>query len=129
MRYFLTTILSIIYLVVSSGFAINLHYCMNKLHSWELGVSEKDQCGKCGMKSQKKNSCCRDEVKLVKLQQDTLTAKATVFNFGFSALAAATSFYVLLPFKSFESFTAHPIHGPPLIHKQDTYLRNCVFRI
>jgi hypothetical protein len=65
MKKFLTAILAIIYLVVSSGFTLNTHYCMGKIASVDL--FQHDKCGKCGMK-QSTGGCCKDEVKVVKLQ-------------------------------------------------------------
>ena len=58
-------ILAIIYLGVSSGIAMNIHYCMGKLYSVDL-MHSNDKCSKCGMKNSK-NSCCNDKFKIVKL--------------------------------------------------------------
>jgi len=81
------------------------------------------------MKSEKDNSCCRDEVKLVKLQQDTLSAKATVYFFGLPALAASTTPFLLQSFTITKQVDDFHLNGPPPIGSQDTYLKNCVFRL
>lgn len=57
-------ILAVIYLTVSSGVAMNIHYCMGKVASVDL-MHNTDKCGKCGMKT--KGGCCKDEFKIVKL--------------------------------------------------------------
>jgi len=64
MKKFLVTILAIVYLGVSSGVAMTIHYCMGKVSSVEL-LKHKDNCSKCGMKSG--SGCCTDEFKIVKL--------------------------------------------------------------
>ncbi len=64
MKKLLVAILAIVYLGVSSGVAMTIHYCMGKVSSVEL-VTHSDKCGKCGMKSN--GGCCKDEFKIVKL--------------------------------------------------------------
>jgi len=129
MKKFTASILLVIYFVVSTGFTVNLHYCMNKFHSWELGASEKDSCEKCGMTTKKSNGCCHDEVKVMKLQQDQVSAATAVYLFSAPAIPVSfVSEFLLLVTKAV-SIQEDRIHGPPLINKQDTYLNNCVFRL
>lgn len=65
MKKILVTILAFIYLGVSSGIAMNIHYCMGKISSIDM-LHNTDKCGKCGMKLGHKG-CCKDEFKIVKL--------------------------------------------------------------
>ena len=123
-----SSILLIIYFVVSTGFTVNMHYCMDKFHSWELGASEIEKCSECGMET-KANACCRDEVKVVKLQQDVFKAQAIAYNFSLPVLVANTTSFILLPFQNVQLNPVHFSHSPPLLSKPDTYLVNCVFRI
>ncbi len=128
MKQAFASILLMIYFVVSTGFTVNMHYCMDKLHSWELGATENEKCGECGMET-KANACCRDEVKVIKLQQDVYKAQAIAYNFSLPVLVANTTSFLLLPFQNVQSEAVHFSHGPPLLNKQDAYLLNCVFRI
>ena len=66
MKKIVVTILAFIYLGLSSGIALNVHYCMGKVSSLDLFQNAKDKCGKCGMKSGS-SGCCSDEFKIVKL--------------------------------------------------------------
>src|SRR5580765_6525008 len=66
MKKFIVAILAILYLGVSSGIAMEIHYCMGKKAGVELYGSDNDKCGKCGMKG--KSGCCSDEHKFYKLQ-------------------------------------------------------------
>lgn len=129
MKSVLTTILLAVYFIVNTGFVVNLHYCMDRYHSWELGTSEKEKCGTCGMKNSTSNDCCRDEVKLVKLQQDQVQAKALKVHFALPELILNTSSFLILPFQNYTSDSFCPDPLPPLLGKQDTYLKNRVFRI
>ena len=101
---------------------------MNKVDSIELGDTGKDECNKCGMHIEDSNGCCKNDVKLMKLEVDQ--SVTTVLSTDFSL-------HLLLPLTT-QLFTAalqntiqedYPLsHGPPL-SKQDTYLKNCVFRL
>jgi hypothetical protein len=64
MKKITVAILAVIYLAVSSGVAINVHYCMGKVASIDL-MHSNEKCGKCGMKTS--GGCCKDEFKIVKL--------------------------------------------------------------
>ncbi|MDB5251753.1 MAG: hypothetical protein JWP27_922 [Flaviaesturariibacter sp.] len=125
----LAAILLLAYFMVSTGFTVNLHYCMNKFQSWDVGAA-KEKCGRCGMKVRKASGCCRDEVKVVKLQQDVLGAAAIVYDLTAPAVVGNAFFYAdIVPHADRQPSLAPLPHGPPMIGRQDTYLRNCVFRI
>jgi len=81
MKRLVTLFIALIYLVMSTGFVMNSHYCMGKLSSIELGVSEAKKCI-CGMRidSAKKNKCCHSKIEVVKLEDShKLTTSAVVF--------------------------------------------------
>ncbi len=64
MKRILVTILAIIYLGVSSGVAMTIHYCFGKLSSVDI-FHHTGKCSKCGMKTNV--GCCTQEFKIVKL--------------------------------------------------------------
>lgn len=65
MKKITVAILAIVYLAVSSGVAVTVHYCMGKIASVNMDHTS-DKCGKCGMKTS--DGCCKDEFKIVKLE-------------------------------------------------------------
>ena len=72
MRRVLVVIIATLYLAVSSGFTVHVHYCMSKYVGTELWHPQSDDhaCESCGMKkSSEGNGCCKDEHKTVKLEQ------------------------------------------------------------
>jgi hypothetical protein len=101
---------------------------MDKIQSWELSATDDKKCDLCGMDRQG-SGCCRDEVKVLKLQQDVFKAQAIAFQFSLPILVSHTTSYLLLPFQNVKTADQYLSHSPPLINKQDTYLDNCVFRI
>ena len=128
MKKTVSAILLIIYLGATSGIAINLHYCMNRFDSIQLGATKTEICGKCGMHTEDANGCCHDEVKIIKLQDDQQSASLHYQFISPEALAVNFPLFVNEPLiVAGEKFSVNN-HSPPL-SKQDTYLQNCVFRI
>lgn len=128
MKKLFASILLLVYFTVSIGFVVSIHYCMNKVDSVQLGDTSSDECMKCGMHIEDSGGCCKDDVKMVKLQSDQAFAKITAPDFSFHLLPQTFSESDL--FTSYQSpEERHPLaHGPPL-SEQDTYLQNCVFRL
>ena len=60
-------IIAVLYLAVSSGLAVQIHHCMGKIADFSFGPSKTDKCTSCGM-PKSAGSCCKDELKFVKLQ-------------------------------------------------------------
>ena len=120
-------ILSFVYLVMSGGVAMNLHYCMGRLNNIDYAYHDNDHCGKCGMKTA--NGCCHNEFKLIKVADDQqLTNKQ----------AAVDQPIVLLPVSAIDLsksssgsciISAVPCLSPPGFHQPAGYLLHCVFRV
>ena len=66
MKKILAGILALMYLTVTSGIAMEIHYCMGKKAGIEFYGSSSEVCGMCGMQEDK-TGCCHDEHKFVKL--------------------------------------------------------------
>ena len=128
MKKLLASILLLVYFTVSTGFVVSIHYCMNKVDSVQLGDASSDECNKCGMHIESSGGCCKDDVKMVKMQADQSFVK--IIAPDFSLALTPPVFYE----SYFTAYTNSPeeryplAHGPPL-SKQDTYLQNCVFRL
>ena len=115
-----------IYLAVSSGIVICLHYCMDRFDSAAIGTSSSDECGKCGM--HKDDGCCKDEVMVVKLQTSHIASPAITMDFPELAVQTIGTEFLLASFRNFNNANHLIAHSPPL-SEQDTYLSNRVFRI
>lgn len=118
------------YLAFSSGVIINSHYCMNRLASTQLFQTGSKECGKCGMHIDDSHGCCRDEVKMVKMDDDQKVSASV------SLEIAALKMPVQIPSEFISaSFINVPLQEsldeqpPPLLKGQETYIRHCVFRI
>lgn len=114
-------------MTVSSGVAMEIHYCMGKRAGVDFYNTADDKCDRCGMK-EKKGGCCKDEHFFYKLAD----AHKNVTNdyYGFASPVVLTTHYFIslaadIPLAANTSFInkAPPRDGPPM------FIRNCVFRI
>lgn len=70
-------------MLVSSGIAMEIHYCMGKEAGVDFFASRSDKCGKCGMEEQNKAGCCKDDHHFFKLSDDHKNVSNDVsFNIG-----------------------------------------------
>lgn len=130
MKKIIATIALSAYLLVTCGFIINAHYCMDRLASVHFFGDTPERCGECGMDMHQNDGCCRDESGVIQLRQDQVKIPVTTFELP------AIQFTAELP----SGFIAAPVlavlpgrhfvnHSPPLLSMQDVYLQNRVFRI
>lgn len=128
MKKLFTGILTMVYMTVSSGIAIEIHYCMGKKAGFELYGSANEQCGKCGMK-ENKTGCCHDEHKFVKLQD---SHKNVVNDLSFETKQAiVVTSYALYNWQAMAdvAHTAVNNNSPPDYTGPSVCVLNCVFRI
>lgn len=105
---------------------------MGKLAGWSFNYTETATCPKCGMEkcSKKKNDCCKDEHKLLKIDA---TQKIIECNLHFTPLLAIVipHSYTLLHDMALPSVTEeHPNNNaPPRKKTIPLYITNCTFLI
>ena len=128
MKKGIASILLILYVAFSSGVIINLHYCMNRFDSAQLGAAIADYCTKCGMHTSKSNGCCHDTVKIIKIDDDHQAGGYSIKFQDVSGIYVEKNYTPELQVTN-NSFTNYTINHSPPINEQDTYLQNCVFRI
>lgn len=119
-----------LYLGMSTGVVVNFHYCMDRLASTQFFGQEAEVCGQCGMHMDEAMGCCRDEVKVVKMEDDQRVTVAEMLVIQAPALlpvAYANYFDEFLPDRINKGSLNN--HSPPLLSEQDTYLQNSVFRL
>lgn len=130
MKRLIALISFVCYFVVTTGFVVNSHYCMNRLASVHFFETKTEVCGLCGMETHESNGCCRDEVLVVKLAIDQSTAEAATFSLPALEMPVAEhASFIYSPIFNVGKERHFHNHSPPLLSMQDTYLRINVFRI
>ncbi len=130
MKKIFILVISLLYLSMSTGIALNIHYCMNRVASVSLHTGEQDEdaCGTCGM-GKADSHCCKDVTKVVKLSDNHQPSKI-VFAL-FSLPADLNIFYtdLILPVQGFSAIPQLTYWPPPPRELNQLYLANSVFRI
>jgi hypothetical protein len=114
--------------MLSTGFSVELHYCMGRFVGINFHSSQNEKCARCGM-TEKKGGCCNDEVKFFKLADNFKNNNSTLSSIEYKAILPTTQLEIPLVAPYLISFsTIHlPLnpeqYGPPL------FVRNRVFRI
>jgi hypothetical protein len=130
MKKVIASIALVCYLSVSCGVVINFHYCMDRLASTDFFGSEVKRCGKCKMDLHKSKGCCREEVKIIKMNDDQKTGPS--MSYGIASLdipVHITSDFIAAPFFVVRETRHYQNHSPPILGDDDIYLQNRVFRI
>lgn len=128
MKKIIIAISALVYMAVSSGIAMEIHYCMGKKAGVEFYGSGSDKCGKCGMKDTNKG-CCHDEHKFYKLNDSHKTASNDI-NFAPGEMAILNDQF-LYDWKMPENIALAAInnHSPPGNTEPSACIMNCVFRL
>jgi hypothetical protein len=132
MRKLIVFILAILYLGLSTGATVHMHFCMGKMvGSNFFHNNQSDLCSKCGMqKKAAKGKCCKDENKTVKIELDQ---KLSVLVNHIDDLTPILIFhnhfnyYSTLINSSIKEVSYS--NAPPVAFKNPIYIRNCVYRI
>ena len=117
--------LMMLYVVTVSGFALNLHYCFDRLSS--VKIDAQASCGKSLQTSKMK--CCKDKHFEIKVndthQAGSPTFWGKFFTFGFPVLS-----FVNPLFSPQDHFIQSlPERGPPRSPHVPIFLKNNIFRI
>lgn len=121
-------ILAFLYLAVSSGIALELHYCMGEKAGMELYGSSSETCGKCGM-TDKDSGCCHDEFKFYKIS-DSHKIVSNDIDLTASSIAVITDYNIYdwqMPINI--AIPAVNNNSPPDDTGPSSRIMNCVFRL
>jgi hypothetical protein len=126
-KKFLLAIATVIYMALSCGIAMEIHYCMGSKAGVDFYGAAKDKCSKCGMKEKK--GCCHDEYKFYKID-DAYKNVSNNISFATPEVAIITTTPLFnWQVTSTEVVTACHINAPPEYTGPSACIMNCIFRI
>jgi hypothetical protein len=120
-------VLTVLYLITVTGFALNLHYCGKLLTAVKIDAPAKG----CNDPMSGKMKCCKDKQLVVKIKDAHQTEPASVlgkvFNLQLSRLpfiGIAFNTPAIIVSKAYD-------RGPPnpLLSDTPLFIKNCTFRI
>jgi hypothetical protein len=123
----LVFILAVIYITLTSGIVVNIHYCMGRVAGVTYGAEREHRCDKCGMEQRK--GCCDTQHKLVKADDDHIFAKSVSAPLTLTALAPKIFPELDLSFTPSREHYNTRYHSPPDFRGNNLAVYNSVFRI
>ena len=128
MKRFAVAILSVLYLVTSTGATVSFHYCMGKFTGWDLSAVN-SKCSNCGMKKKDQEGCCNDKQETIQLKKDQLASPINVIPGNSFRYLHAQYFSFTQTFIPGHTHKLYTAHSPPGLNIVSPLTRNCVFRI
>jgi hypothetical protein len=128
MKKIYISILALVYMAVSSGIALELHYCMGDKAGMEIYGTTGDTCGKCGM-TEKNTGCCHDEFKFYKISDSHKTVSNDIDLSASSAAIVSEYNKYSWQMPANTTLTAVNNNSPPGYTGPDACIMNCVFRL
>lgn len=130
MKKILAISVAFMYLAITSGLVLKIHYCMGKAVGSSVQFTHQEKshpCDQCGMDSGS-GKCCHDEVKLLKIE-DGHKQGGQVYDLQIPQ-APAHQWDLYNPLLRFSTDVpdASSLPSPPL-RGPSTCIMNCVFRI
>lgn len=127
MKKTLAILLSVVYLAVTSGIAMTVHYCMGEVAAVGIGHNESDKCGDCGMEN---SGCCHDDFKIVKISDYHGSPGQPLLTLKSDETATPTHSFDKEAFFAFASLPQRPTsHAPPDPDGRFLCILHCVYRI
>lgn len=120
-------LLAIVYIGLTSGVVVNIHYCMGRLAGVTYGHEAEHKCDRCGM--EKINGCCETEHKLVKADSDHIFANAVTAPLSFTTALPAVYPEINISILTAREHYNSLYHSPPDVRGNNLKLYNSVFRI
>ncbi len=120
--------LSFIYLVFSTGYSVNLHFCGGDFQSISLIPSAKD-CNKCGKKSMKR--CCKDVSASFQAEDDhsKLNSKISIKAPNLAPSFLQQSNFFIYHFNTQSTQSYYFSESKPYSACIPIYIQNCTFLI
>jgi hypothetical protein len=126
----IATILSVLYLVTSSGATIDFHYCIGKFIGLDISLPTNSKCSNCGMAKQNQKGCCNDKQQTLQVKKDHVLAQQvnTVSNNRLQYFTTQYSSLVNL-YATEHIISSYSANNPPGLNTISPFIFNCVFRI
>ncbi len=67
MKKLIFLIATMAYMISTTGATVYIHHCMGKVIDWDFTKNDLERCGTCSMEKDAVNDCCKDEIKVLKI--------------------------------------------------------------
>lgn len=114
-----------LYLTTVSGFALNLHYCFNRLASVRVDAP----ANSCVKLQSSKMKCCKDQKIEIKVKDAHQNNSPLHWSKFFPIALPVSAFVILAPIVQDQVITNTTERGPPQAPGIPVFIKNRIFRI
>ena len=118
-------VLAMLYLTTVSGFALNLHYCFNRLAAVKIAAP----ANSCVKLQSSKMKCCKDQKIEIKIKDAHQNNSPLHWSQFFPIALPVSAFVIFTPAVQNQVVADITERGPPNAPGIPLFLRNCIFRI
>jgi hypothetical protein len=118
-------VLAMLYLTTVSGFALNLHYCFNRLASVKVDAP----ANSCVKLQSSKMKCCKDQKIEIKVKDAHQNNSPLHWSKFFPIALPVSAFVILAPIVQDQVITNTTERGPPKAPGIPVFIKNLIFRI
>ena len=118
-------VLAMLYLTTVSGFALNLHYCFNRLASVKVDAP----ANSCVKLQSSKMRCCKDQKIEIKVKDAHQNNSPLHWSKFFPIALPVSAFVIFTPDVQDQLIANVTERGPPKTSGLPLFLKNCIFRI
>jgi hypothetical protein len=118
-------VLAMLYLTTVSGFALNLHYCFNRLASVRVDAP----ANSCVKLQSSKMKCCKDQKIEIKVKDAHQNNSPLHWSKFFPIALPVSAFVILAPIVQDQVITNTTERGPPQAPGIPVFIKNRIFRI
>ena len=110
MKKIIFLIATMAYMFSTTGATVYVHHCMGKVVDWDFTKNDVDKCDTCSMEKDATNDCCKDEVKVLKIEQADKHPETSANQLSFKDVILPIAYFSI----SQQDFTINKREFPPV---------------
>ncbi|MEO7316708.1 MAG: hypothetical protein ABIW47_16070 [Ginsengibacter sp.] len=96
MKKLIFLIATMAYMFSTTGATVYIHHCMGKVIDWDFTKNDIQSCGTCSMEKDTGNDCCKDEVKVFKIDNVAKHPEASNNQLSFKDIILPVTYFALI---------------------------------
>ena len=83
------------YLFSTAGATVYVHHCMGNVVDWDFKKNDLERCSTCSMDKSATNDCCKDEMKVLKIDQANKHPETSANKLSFKEVILPITYFIL----------------------------------
>ena len=84
------------YMFSTTGATVYIHHCMGNVIDWDFTKNDLESCGTCSMEKDAANDCCKDEIKVLKIDNAAKHPESTNNQLSFKDVVLPVTYFALV---------------------------------